>query len=301
MNRPRAPHLVTAVALVAASAIAASRLSVPEELPYDVPFVPTARTLRWLLPSHPSLAANLYWLRTVQYIGEPRGNQRGWERLLPLTELVTDLDPKHGYAYQVASTILSAVGRVAESNQVLEKGMRNVPDRYILPYQRAFNAFYYDGDFAAAGRYAELAALTPGAPEHLRQNVLAYYVKGNRADLALRYLQDAYEAAHDDDSRKAILGQLEQARFEKAALAIDEAAERFHERHGRSAARPEQLVEDGLLTRLPDDPSGGAWRFGPDGRAVSTRHEKRIGKAQTPEQMQRAPGLQDRPPIGAPR
>lgn len=299
MTLPRALHLAATLALLGASALATGRLAVPEERPYDVAVLPTAGTLRWLFPSHPTLAANLYWLRTVQYIGEPRGNARGWERLYPLSELVTDLDPRHGYAYQVTSTILSAVDRVGESNRVLEKGIRNVPERYLLPYQRAFNAFYYEGDFAAAGRYAELAARAPGAPEHLRQNVLAYYVKGNRADLAERYLQDAFAAAKDDDSRKAIADQLAQARFERVAIVLDEAIARFEEARGRRPAAVGELVAGGFLERLPPDPAGGRWVIGPDGRARSTRHEKRIGRAAKLGELPHAPGIGAQPPIGS--
>jgi tetratricopeptide (TPR) repeat protein len=293
-----AARLVVAVALSAAAALAARRMPLPEERPYDVAVVPTPGTLRWLFPSHPTLAANLYWLRTVQYIGEQRTAQRGWDRLLPLAELVTDLDPRHGYAYQVTSTILSAVGRVAESNRILEKGMRNVPDRYILPYHRAFNAFYYERDFAAAGRFAEIAARTPGAPEHLRQNVLAYYVKGSRADLAVRYLEHSLATAQDDESRKAISAQLDTARFEQVAAVVDAAIERYRSSFGFPPITPWALVHDGFLAELPDDPAGGEWTIDGEGRARSTAHSRRIGRPERTADLPRAPGLD---PSGAGR
>jgi tetratricopeptide (TPR) repeat protein len=287
----RAARATFAVALAAAAALAASRMPIPEERPYDVPVVPTAGTLRSLFPSHPTLAANLYWLRAVQYIGEPRAGERGWNRLLPLAELVTDLDPGHGYAYQVAGTILSAVGRIDESNRILEKGMKNVPDRYILPYHRAFNAFYYEGDFEAAGRFVEIAARTPSAPAHLRQNVLAYYVKGQRADLAIRYLEDALRAAQDDESRKAIAVQLEQARVERAAAIVDDALVRYRTARGFPALTPWSLVAEGFLPALPADPAGGEWIIDGEGRARSTAHERRIGRAPRPGELRGEPGI----------
>jgi tetratricopeptide (TPR) repeat protein len=290
MLRARAARAIFALTLSAAAALAAGRMPIPEERPYDVPVVPRAGTVRWLFPSHPTLAANLYWLRTVQYIGEQRSDGRGWERLLPLAELVTDLDPKHGYAYQVTSTMLSAVGRVDESNRMLEKGMRNVPDRYILPYHRAFNAFYYDDDFETAGRYVEVAARTPGAPEHLRHNVLAYYVKGQRADLAIRYLEDALAAAHDDESRKAITAQLDQARLERAAAVIDEAVTRYRAARGFLPLAPYSLVAEGFLPALPNDPAGGEWTIDADGRARSTAHERRIGRVPRHGELPSEPG-----------
>ncbi len=296
----RAARATIALALAAATGLVASRVAVPEERPYDVPVVPTAGTLRWLLPSHPTLAANLYWLRAVQYIGEQRGDERGWDRLLPLAELVTDLDPGHGYAYQVAGTILSAVGRIDEANRILEKGMRNVPERYILPYHRAFNAFYYQGDFEAAGRFVEIAARTPGAPAHLRQNVLAYYVKGQRADLAIRYLEDALRAAQDDESRKAVAAQLEQARVERAAAIVDDALARYRAAVGFPALTPWALVAEGFLPALPDDPAGGEWIIDGEGRARSSAHERRIGRAPRRGELPPAPGIGAGRPEGEP-
>jgi tetratricopeptide (TPR) repeat protein len=271
--------------------MSAGRLAIARERPYDVALVPRPHVLRILFLGRATLAANLHWLRAVQYIGEPRGAERGWDRLFPLVDVITDLDPGHGYAYQVAGTVLSAVGRIEESNLILEKGMRNVPDRYILPYNRAFNAFYYDGDFTAAGRFAEIAARTPGAPEHLRQNVLAYYVKGKRSDLALEYLEHALDAAQDDESRNAISAQLETARFERAAAIVDDAIDRYRARWGIAPISPLQLVSDGLLAHLPPDPAGGEWTIGEDGRAASTRREQRIRRAARAEELGSAPSF----------
>jgi tetratricopeptide (TPR) repeat protein len=276
------PLQLAAFLLLASGALAAaSRMPVARDRPYDVEIVPPAPALRLLSLGHATLAANLYWLRTVQYIGEPRANRRGWERLLPLAELVTDLDPGHGYAYQVAGVILGSVDRIEESNAILEKGMRNVPDRYILPYLRAFNAFYYQGDYAAAGAFVEIAARTPGAPPHLRQNVLAMYVKGRRADAAVAFLRHALETAEDEESRRAIQGQLEQALFEREAEIVDEAVARYRARYGMAPAALELLVAEGLLPALPPEPFGGSWILGQDGRARSTAHGHRLRAPET--------------------
>jgi tetratricopeptide (TPR) repeat protein len=270
------------VALAAGSGLAASRMPIAQDRPYDVEIVPPAAVLRLLSLGHPTLAANLYWLRTVQYVGEPRANQRGWDRLFPLANLVTDLDPAHGYAYQVAGTLLGSLGRIEESNAILEKGMRSVPTRYILPYLRAFNAFYYDGDYALAGEYVEIAARIPGAPPHLRQTVLAMYVKGRRAEAAVAFLEEALAAARDEESRKAIQGQIDQARFELEADRIDEAVASYRARYGFAPVSVELLVAVGLLPALPADPFGGRWVLGEDGRARSTAHDYRFRPPDAP-------------------
>jgi tetratricopeptide (TPR) repeat protein len=271
-----------AAVLALATAGAASRLPVPEERPYDVAVVPATSAARWLSLGHPTLLANLFYLRAVQYIGEPRANARGWERLYPVIDLVTDLDPGHGYAYQVAGTLLGSYDRVAESNAILEKGIRSCPSRYILPFLRAFNAFYYDGDYAEAGRFVEIAARTPGAPARLSQNVLAMYVKGNRTDAALAFLEHARSAAQDDESRRAIDEQVKQAVLERDAAGLDRAMARYEELHGVRPLMLFALVADGLVDRIPEDPFGGIYVIGPDGRTRSSVHPARFAPPDRP-------------------
>jgi tetratricopeptide (TPR) repeat protein len=215
--------------------------------PYDVGIVPSARTLRWLSLGHPTLAANLLWLRTIQYIGDPRANERGWDKMYPLVDTVTDLDPGHGYAYQVAGTLLTSYGQVAESNAILEKGVKAVPDRYILPFLRSFNAFYYDGDWTTAGRYAEKAARAKNAPPHVRDYVLAYYVKGQRADAAVVFLEQSLAESRDLETAKDVEAKLKQALLERDAARVDEAIRTWRDRYVIGPLSLGQLVTEGQL------------------------------------------------------
>jgi tetratricopeptide (TPR) repeat protein len=277
------------LALAGATTFAASRLHVERERPYDIEAVPRASALGFLFLGNRTLAADLNWLRAVQYIGEPRGNERGWDKLFPLVDVVTDLDPRHGYAYQVAGTILSSVGRIEESNRILEKGVRAVPDRYILPYHRAFNSFYYQGDWQGAGKWAEVAARTPGAPLHVRQNVLAYYVKGKRADAAIVFLEQALKEARDPDSRKALESQLRQARLELDASRLEDAIQEWRARYHTGPLALGQLLSEGLLRSIPADPYGGDLYLDEDGRVRSSANPFRFSRPQAPGQMTPSP------------
>jgi len=283
-SRPLA-FAAAAAALFALSAAVAHRIRVVDPPFYDVRFVPTARSARWLSLGHSTLAADLHWLKTVQYMGDDRGDARGWERLRPLLELVTDLDPRHGYAYQVGANVLASAGLVGDSDAILEKGTRNVPDRYILPFHRAVNAFLYEGDYVLAGQWFERAARTPGAPPHLRDYVVAMYVRGDAAEAAASFLGHLLSEAQDDESRKAIAAQIRRAQLERDASALEEAAARFRERVGSPPRTLEQLVEAGLVPAVPPDPFGGKYVLGADGRVRSTVEPKRF---------ERAPGARDR-------
>lgn len=282
---PRSVALAAvAVALSAGTAAVAHRIDAGTAPVYDVAFVPSSQAMRWLSLGHPTLVANLNWLRIVQYVGESRADERGWNRLRPLADLVTDLDPRHGYAYQVAANQLASAGLVADSNALLEKGFRNVPDRYILPFHRAVNAFLYQGDYALAGRYFEQAAQTPGAPTHLREYVLAMYVKGDAPGAAISFLEHLHGQARDDETRRALEKQLAQAHLERDAAIIENAAGEYRTESGLPPIAIAQLVAAGVLSGVPPDPFGGSYYLGTDGRVRSTRNERRF---QRPDALER--------------
>jgi tetratricopeptide (TPR) repeat protein len=234
--------------------------------------------MRWLSLGHPTLAANLTWLKVVQYVGERRGDERGWGKLRPLVDLVTDLDPRHGYAYQVGANAASSVGLLRDANAILEKGVRNVPDRYILPFHRAVNAFLYEGDHELAGRWFERAARTPGAPAHLREYVLAQYVKGDAAEAALSFLRQLEAAAEDDESRRAIRRQILRATLERDALALEAAADRYLALVGVRPIALAQLTLERLVPEIPEDPFGGWYYLDAEGRVRSTVEPKRFDR-----------------------
>jgi hypothetical protein len=281
-------HLAAAAALFAAALLVARKIRVAEDKPYDVSFVPSAGALRWTSLGHPTLAANLSWLRTVQYVGESRGDERGWGKLRPLVDLVTDLDPRHGYAYQVGANMLSNVGFIDDANAILEKGTRAVPNRYILPFHRAVNAFLYEGDHQLAGRWFEAAARTPGAPAHLREYVLAQYVKGDTADAAISFLERLESEAQDDESRRSIRSQILRATLERDARALEAVAETYRVRVGVAPVALAQLVFHGLIPAVPPDPYGGALYLDEGGRVRSTVDPRRFERSPGDESSERS-------------
>ncbi len=290
MGLVQSVQLAVFAGLALATGLLARQFDTGQLRPYDVGIVPSAATLRWVSLGHPTLAANLLWLRAVQYIGDPRSDERGWDKLYPLVDTLTDLDPGHGYAYQVAGTLLSTYGQVAESNAILEKGTRALPDRYILPHLRAFNAFYYDDDWVTAGRFAEIAARSRGAPPHVRHYALAYYVKGRRADAAVDYLEQVLAESKDPETRAAVEAQLKQAILERDADRLDEAAGRWRERYVVGPLTIGQLVSEGLVDRIPPDPFGGELYVDDEGRVRSTANPYRFSKPEPNQVRARAMG-----------
>jgi tetratricopeptide (TPR) repeat protein len=251
------------------------------ERPFDVDVVPKSATFALLSAPLRLSVANLYWLLTVQYIGEGRRAQRGFEKLFPLVDLVTDLDPGHGYAYQTGGIVLSANGRLEESDKILEKGMEpGRPNWWSYGYYRAFNDYFYRGDYDSGAAWAERAARTPGASTNISHLAMALQVKRGDPENAVRFIEAMLADAKDDTTRATLEEQRRLALLQLEFARLDPLVARYRERHGRAPARIEALVEDGLLEKLPSDPWGGRYLIGPDGLPAATGGGHRMKPAE---------------------
>jgi tetratricopeptide (TPR) repeat protein len=272
---------VAAAALVAAWALDLQLADRHLSRPYDVVHVPDSTATRIASLGHKHFVSTLYWLAAVQYIGEPKADERGWEKLYPLIDLVTDLDPRHGYAYQTAGIVLSASNRLEESTRILEKGMEKGPPWWTFPYYVSFNYWFYLGDYARGAEYARIAARRPGASPNISHLALSLSSKSGDPEDAIAMLQELRATVKDEVSAGRLDEQLKLAHLEKGAQAVERAAFRFHADRGAWPARVEDLVP-GYLPALPEDPFGGKWYRDPDGRVRSTANGFRFSIVEGP-------------------
>ncbi|HEY7726478.1 MAG TPA: tetratricopeptide repeat protein [Anaeromyxobacteraceae bacterium] len=254
--------------LALASALALRLAERDASRPYDVLHVPSGAAARWTALGHRTAVSDLYWLALVQYVGDSRASERGWERLLPLADLVTDLDPRHGYAYQTAGIVLSQVGRLAESDRILAKGVERGPPYWSFPFYLAFNAWFYRGDYPAAARWAELAALRPGASANISHLAVSLAAKGGTPDTAIEMLRELRSEVKDERTLERLDEQMRLALLERDAQMLERLAARFEAETGLPLASLEPLLWRGDLPALPPDPFGGRYEWNAGERRV---------------------------------
>jgi hypothetical protein len=266
MPKRAAPFLVAAA--LAAGALLARWGLEPEARRVgevrDPTWLPSGKLLRLVSMGQRLALADLYWLKTVQYTGAMvLAAAKSWEALYPLGELVTDLDPRYGYAYQVVGSNLSGVaGKVAESDRLLEKGMKNVPDRYALPFLYAFNKFFYENDYAEAARYARRAAEVGKRP-HLALLASSLSLAADtdaEYAVAASFLEDAIRQASQGDTpelRQELEQRLLRVRTYQVLSQVEKAIAACERETGRRPFSLLELANLGLLPGLPRDPSGG--------------------------------------------
>ena len=282
--------VVAAVLLALASRLSLGLSEARGAKPYDVLHVPSGAAARVASLGHRTFVSDMYWLSAVQYVGEPRADARGWDKLLPLLDLVTDLDPRHGYAYQTGGIVLSAAGRFGESNTILEKGLEKGPPWWTFPYYLAFNHWFYLGDYAEGARYAEIAARRPGASANISQLALSLSSKSGSPEAAIATLRELRATVHDELTASKLDEQLNLAALERDAQALERAVERFRATQERDPITLHELVTAGLVPGIPQDPFGGEYRWDPAERRVhSTANSFRFSRPEAPQAPSFAP------------
>jgi tetratricopeptide (TPR) repeat protein len=275
-------HHVTLVALIAAAVgvAALGRAALEPEASArgavrNPAWLPSGTVLRTVSFGQRLLLADFYWLRTVSYMGETLlAKSDRWEALLPLAEIVTDLDPRHGYVYQVVGSNLAGLAhRHAEADRILEKGMRALPERWSLPFVQATNKFVFEQDYPAAARLARRAAEIGKRPHLalLAANLSALADTDDEYETAASFLVQMLGQTDMPELREELETRLVRIRTFQALSGLERAIAGFRARTGQLPARLDELVPADLAA-LPVDPSGG--RFEYDGATGAVRSSK---------------------------
>jgi hypothetical protein len=189
-SAPRRRRFFTAWAIAVGLGIAAFQLADASyrELPGPQPleelsYYPSGVHLRAATLGHPETAADLAWLRAVQYYGEHRESDMRFTSMRHVFEILTSLAPDFVPAYVFGGFALAQEGRdVAGGEQLLQKGMEANPESGELAFQLGFFYFVRPGgrDLEHAGEYFELASRLKGAPpEATRFAAYAHQHAGN--------------------------------------------------------------------------------------------------------------------------
>ncbi len=88
------------------------------------PVLPRAAIVRPLLLGFHPLAADVYWLRTIQYYGAHAESDRQFPHLYALVDFVTSLDPHFVDAYELGGLFLILGKQLPRSHCHLREGRR---------------------------------------------------------------------------------------------------------------------------------------------------------------------------------
>jgi hypothetical protein len=220
--------------------VLARRATWPREA--DALYLPSAKILEVLSLGHHEMAADLVAARANVYFGTQlasRGDHRWLGRYF---QTAIDLDPWFHSLYLRGAAMLVYTGKtftveaLEAANALLERGARQFPLDWELPFQLGFNLLYELPRLAGPddARVVEWrqrgvealrqATLLDGGPAWLPGLAARVLTKEGGEELAVRHLEQAYAASNSAETRAQISRRLSVLKGRRRAAEMAEGA-----------------------------------------------------------------------------
>ena len=294
--RHDAVTLGAAIVLVVALMAAIVRVQAARERAYPsrgddeaTVYITSPAAVRRISVAYPTLAADLYWIRALQYYGgtkrrlasEPRqlmpppalsaDPAAGYPLLYPLLDLTTSLDPLFNVAYRFGAVFLAepypgGPGRPDLALALLDKGLRHRADKWEYMMDAGFVHYWFTHDYHAAADAFDRASQVTGAPWWLRSLAATTLAQGGDRRSSRQMWTAIRESAEIDWLRTDAERRLLQLR---ALDEIDEIQRRLDAYHARTPSAEltwAALARAGVVPGPLVDPSGTAYEVTPEGR-----------------------------------
>lgn len=156
--------------------------------------------------------------------------------------------------------------RIAEVNELLVRGTKYRTWDYWLPFYIGFNYAYFLKDYQKSAIYMQQAAEMSQNPLFARL-AARYYYESRQTDFALAFLDTMIAQTKDKRVKQTLL--VRRTALQDIAE-LEEALSAFQKKYRRKTTSLDELVNAGLLLRIPKDPYGGDFYVDEQGRVRST-------------------------------
>jgi TPR repeat protein len=178
-----------ALGAIACGLADASWRALPHPRPLEeLSYYPSGRFLEPATLGHASTAADLAWLRAVQYYGEHRATDNRFDHMGHVFDILTALDPCFLPAYEFGAFALAQEGfDFPAAERLMKQGLAANPGSGELAFQLGFLYYVRTGgrDLQHAAEYFEQAARQTDAPPQSAR--FAAFARQNSGDLAVAY------------------------------------------------------------------------------------------------------------------
>jgi tetratricopeptide (TPR) repeat protein len=212
IDRTKTISLATVVVIGISAAVALARL-VDAHRPQadltaaDESLYLNAKTARRLSLSFNGLAADWYWMRSLQYVGRKilavdentaidDLSHLDLKLLAPLLDSATTLDPQFMDPYEYAAVVLPAID-VQEAIRITRKGVEANPDAWRL-YQHLGYIYWQQQDYSAAAEVYGRGAQLPDAPVWMQAMKARMAAEGGSRATAREIYTHMFEQSADE-------------------------------------------------------------------------------------------------------
>ena len=223
------------------------------------------KTARRISLSFNGLAADWYWMRSLQYVGRkilnhsqdvPIDNlgQLNMKLLAPMLDTATTLDPEFLDPYEYAAIVLPSVD-VQEAIRIAQKGIQANPNAWKL-YHHLGYIYWQQHDYNAASEAYGRGAQIPGAPAWMEALKAKMAADGGSRTTAREIYRQMYEQSTDDQVRDMAHKRLLQLDSFDRQDALRKVLSAYQARLGKCPNTWKELEQVFRTLRVPVAPSG---------------------------------------------
>jgi tetratricopeptide (TPR) repeat protein len=243
----------------------------------SVLYVRSGPALGRIALEYDALAADVYWIRAIQYYGgmrlaETDQSEKKYQLLYPLLDIATSLDPFFTIAYRFGAIFLSegypgGPGRPDQAITLLRKGIASQPTKWQYYHDIAFVYYWQLHDMETAARWFRLAASQPGAPNWLEPVAATMLIQGGDRASARFLLRQILMSEEAWLRRMASRGLLQ-----VDALDVIDQLQTIVRRFPPPPGTPyswDWLMQQRVLAMVPPDPTGTPFHVDPQTGTVT--------------------------------
>ncbi len=224
-----------------------------------------------------NLFADISWLGAVQVAGSRKLTRNEYDRLALMIQTVIDFDPRFKVPYLLGGLLLGdSRAHVHEALKILDQGRANHPDDWRFPFYVGYLHYFSLGDPMEGGKALESAAKIGNSPPYLPLLAARMFSEGRKPETALRFLNGMMKHENDPVRLEVLRRRIREVVAERDMQRLESAVEAYREKTGRLPKELSDLVREGMIARVPEEPHGGRYLLLPDGKISSSRVRERL-------------------------
>ncbi|HKV34493.1 MAG TPA: hypothetical protein VJP89_09235 [Pyrinomonadaceae bacterium] len=257
--------IIGIIATVAVACFVDAHRPPPDPTAADESLYLDPTTAKRMSLSFNGLAADWYWMRSLQYVGQKildheadialdDLSQLDLKLLAPLLDNATTLDPQFMDPYEYAAVVLPAID-VQEAIRITRKGIEANPDAWRLYHQLGY-IYWQQEDYSAAAEVYGRGAQLPDAPVWMQAMKARMAAEGGSRATARDIYTHMFEQSADESIKDMARRRLMQLDSWDERDALRKVLSAHKVRTGRCPANWREVEQTLRSLRAPVDASG---------------------------------------------
>jgi len=221
-------------------------------------YFPSARFTKAAAFGFTNLAADGIWLQVIQYYGKHTLSDREYKYLGHMFDLLTYLSPGFKTAYNFGSLLLVTDAKdPAGALKLLDKGIKQNPDDWSIPFTKGFVNYIFLGDYREAGRWFTISSHLPDAPEMAGRFAAFAMKKGGNINTSRELWVEIYNKSRNQTEREIAKKYIDEIDQQLIIKKLNAVVAIYHKEKGNWPEGLQEMLAAGYLRYVPADPLGG--------------------------------------------